>query len=197
VIVFVIRAALLVLLLNTTAWGGVSVTYEIGCPGARMDKEKDMFNVKQFKDWIVFPVLFEMQLYSDVAERLVLGTIAQESKLGTYLHQIRGPALGIGQMEKPTHDDIVNRFLIYKKTLQDRILAAACVTEFDSSYLVFNLRYAVAFVRIQYYRVPAALPENNVDSLARYWKKYYNTPKGRGTVAEFKKNYLRFVERGN
>ena len=191
----VIQAILLVLLLSPSAWGGVSVSYEMGgCQGAQVDKERDMFNVRQLKDWIIFPVLFEMQLYSDVAEKLVLGTIAQESKLGTYLHQIRGPALGVGQMEKPTHDDIVARFLKYNVKLRKRILRAACVDKFDSAYLVFNLRYAVAFVRIQYYRVPAALPGNNVDSIARYWKRYYNTSKGRGTVVEFKRNYYHLIE---
>ena len=190
----IIRMALLVLLLSAPAWGGVSVTYERGCASEKIKKEKRMFNLEQFIDLIVFPVLSELQLYSDVAEQLVLGTIAQESKLGTYLAQVRGPALGIGQMEKATHDDIVEHFLKFNRVLRMRVLNAACVVDFDSRRLIYNLRYAVAFVRIQYYRVPAALPKNNVNSLARYWKQHYNTYKGRGTMAEFKRNYFKLVE---
>jgi len=152
----IIRAALLVFLLSPPAWGGVSVSYELGCASEKVGKEETMFNLRQLTDLVVFPVLFEMQLYSEVAEKLVLGTIAQESKLGTYLHQVKGPALGIGQMERRTHNDIVNRFLKYNQALRMRVLDAACVINFDPNHLVYNLRYAVAFVRIQYYRVPAA-----------------------------------------
>ena len=35
-----------------------------------------------------------------------------------------------------------------------------------------------------------ALPDaDNVAELAHYWKLYYNTPEGKGTVEEFIKNY--------
>ena len=56
-----------------------------------------------------------------------------------------------------------------------------------------NLYYAVAMCRIHYYRVSEALP-NDLEGMARYWKKYYNTELGKGTVEEFIHNYEQAVK---
>jgi hypothetical protein len=40
--------------------------------------------------------------------------------------------------------------------------------------------------RVHYYRVPAALPPaGDLAEQAAYWKRYYNTELGRGTVEHF------------
>jgi hypothetical protein len=36
----------------------------------------------------------------------------------------------------------------------------------------------------------------DVFKLAEYWKKYYNTPKGKGTVQQFIQSYNKYVEGG-
>jgi len=41
--------------------------------------------------------------------------------------------------------------------------------------------------------VPAPLPDaGDLGGLARYWKRYFNTPKGAGTAAGFIESYRRF-----
>jgi len=48
--------------------------------------------------------------------------------------------------------------------------------------------------RMHYYRKSEPLPESDdVRALGEYWKKHYNTVKGKGTVDEFVENYKRFV----
>lgn len=63
--------------------------------------------------------------------------------------------------------------------------------------MVYNLRFAAAMCRAHYSRVKEPLPDaNDLFELGRYWKKYYNTEKGAGTVDEFVSNYLRYIKHG-
>ena len=140
-------------------------------------------------------VLIEADLYSPEAEELLILTVAQESQGGTYLRQLgNGPALGIFQMEPATHDDIWENFLGYHESLGERILdVAGMFNGPDSKELEYNFRYAILMARMQYYRHREALPAvNDVKGCAEYWKKYYNTPLGAGTVAEAISNYERY-----
>ena len=56
---------------------------------------------------------------------------------------------------------------------------------------LYDFRYSTLMCRVHYFRVPEPLPVNTGDkmvyleSLGRYWKKYYNTEKGAGTIAGF------------
>jgi hypothetical protein len=57
-----------------------------------------------------------------------------------------------------------------------------------------NDRYAAAMCRIKYLRAPDALPsENDIQAMANYWKKYYNTPLGAGTPKEFKEKWPKYI----
>ncbi len=145
--------------------------------------------------YVIRPTLQALGLHSKAAEQLVLGTAAQESHLGHYLHQVRGPALGIYQMEPATHRDIWDNFLKYKPDMSQRIMAIAAPWEHDlERQLVVNLAYATALCRIHYLRVQDPLPQaDNTYSLGRYWKDHYNTRLGRGTVEEFQRNYDRLI----
>lgn len=155
-----------------------------------------MIDKGQLRDHIITPVLLRLDLYSVSAANLLMGTCAQESTMGTYLKQRgNGPALGIFQMEPATHKDIWDNFLKYKPELADKVLAFKATDKDDEWEMVGNLYYAAAMARIQYRRAKAALPvdASNVTALAQYWKQFYNTPKGKGTVEEFVANYKKYV----
>ena len=48
------------------------------------------------------------------------------------------------------------------------------------------MQYGAAICRLCYYRAPGALPdEGDPEGQARYWKRYYNTPLGAGTVEKY------------
>jgi len=144
-----------------------------------------MLNVGQFRKHIIRPALEAIDLHSEAAEELVLGTAVKESEL-TFLKQLGdGPALGLFQMEPATHDDIWTNFLAYKKELATKVNAMVCHNRLPEK-MIWNLYYAAAMCRVHYYRVPAALPsQGDIDAQAAYWKKYYNTPLGAGTETEY------------
>jgi hypothetical protein len=49
-----------------------------------------------------------------------------------------------------------------------------------------NHFYAAAMCRVFYLRVPERLPQaDDSAAMARYWKRYYNTHLGKGTVEGF------------
>jgi len=146
------------------------------------------------KEYIIIPTLDYMGLNSASAVNLLLGTAAQESHLGKYLHQINGPALGIYQMEPDTHKDIHNNFLVYKSDLNKKILNLSFPAFSMKKNLIGNLYYATAMARIHYYRVPEKLPKaDDIEGLANYWKRYYNTIRGQGTIKEFIKNFEKYI----
>ncbi|BCE02925.1 hypothetical protein [Marinicellulosiphila megalodicopiae] len=154
-------------------------------------------NLKQLKDEVIIPTLDFLDLNSESAVNLLIGTVCAESAGGKDLKQLGGgPALGIYQMEPATHDDIFKNYLAYKPELMSKVLCLSIVmgegfTE-GHRQLVFNLVYATAMARIHYLRVKESLPRStNVIALAEYWKKYYNTHKGAGTVDHFIESYQR------
>lgn len=132
-------------------------------------------------------------LYSEDAVSLLMGTCAQESALGKYRRQLGGgPALGVFQMEPATFRDICENFLRYKPELQDKVKRVSGVEFFDAGDLVDNDRLAVCFARVHYLRVKESIP-GDLRGWARYWKRYYNTPLGKGTEEEFIANFKRCV----
>jgi hypothetical protein len=155
-------------------------------------------NKNQLKN-LITETLKESGLYSKAAVNLLLGTAAQESHLGRYIRQLKGPALGIFQMEPRTHDDIWENFLKYKLKKIEPRFKVGTVNRFHTNSatpdaLVFDLKYAIIMCRLHYFRVSERLPKHDdIEGLARYWKRHYNTKHGRGTEKEFVFNYGRFV----
>ena len=145
-----------------------------------------MLNITQFRSNVVRPTLEAIGAHGAAAENLVLGTALQESNLH-YLRQLNdGPARGIYQMEPATHDDIWDNYLEYRPEPRSRIEAFLAPNQDRVSQLIWNLGYATAMCRVHYQRVSEALPAaDDIPALAAYWKEYYNTPLGRGTVDEF------------
>ncbi len=150
---------------------------------------------KQLTDLIIRPTLQRLGLWSDAAEELVLGTAIQESSL-QYLQQLGGgPALGLWQMERATHDDIWQNFLHFRTKLGLNVLGP--YSKPDPTRLVWDLAYACALCRIHYLRSPSALPvAGDTNGQAVYWKQFYNTPLGAGTVEQYTANWHRVMGQG-
>ena len=113
---------------------------------------------------------------------LLLETCAVESDFGKYDRQIGGgPARGIFQMEPSTAVDIVNNYVSYRRKLID--VVGGCNYEGDVINLLDD-RTAIIMACIHYLRVKAPVPSTRLGR-ARYWKKYYNTDLGKGTVEKY------------
>ena len=145
-----------------------------------------MLNILQFRLNVVRPVLEAIGGHSMAAENLVLGTALQESNLH-YLRQLaEGPARGLFQMEPATHDDIWDNYLAYRNELADQVSSFLVPGRDRFGQLVWNLGYACAMCRVHYQRVPEPLPDaTDIQGLAAYWKRHYNTAQGKGTIQEF------------
>jgi hypothetical protein len=145
---------------------------------------------------VIRPALRQIHLYSAAAEQLLLGTAIQESRLKYVVQQPHGPARGYFQMEPGTHDDIWKSFLHYHKHLAARVNSLLSKAESPHKFaaLKTNHKYAAAMCRVHYFRVSTALPHlNDIQAMAEYWKTYYNSEEGGGTVDEYVLNWNRFT----
>lgn len=148
-------------------------------------------DANQLCELVIAPTLDVIELNSDVAVNLLVGTVFQESSGGEYLKQLGGgPALGIYQIEPNTHTDVWENYLDYRASLTSKV-EKLLSPEDKEQQLISNLSYATAIARIIYYRKPQALPTdaNDVQALGEYWKEHYNTAAGAGTVEEFVANF--------
>lgn len=151
-----------------------------------------MMDKKQLRD-LIRRVLIALDLHSEAVENLLMGTAAQESRLGEYIRQLgNGPALGIFQMEPTTFEDIAQNYLQYKPDLAKKIIVTSGVNELRSEYLEYNIAFSIAMCRVHYLRVPGMIPENLI-GWAKYWKEFYNTRLGKGTEEEFIRNFKQLV----
>jgi len=151
-----------------------------------------MLSLHQIRTLIIRPTLIHLDLYSESAENLLIGTAIQESGL-FYVKQLKGgPAVGLFQMEPATHDDIWASFLKYKPELANKIHDIELPHWYGKTAeeMIGNLYYATAMCRVHYYRVKEALPRaDNTWELGRYWKQYYNTEQGKGNIRDFVFHY--------
>lgn len=170
-----------------------------------------MINPDQLRELVIQPTLRYLDPdipYSEEAVELLMMTAAHESKLGTYIKQVNGPALGIYQMEPATHDDIYRNFFIYKPKLMSSITglrSQAYITE--DELLVTNLMYATAMARVHYYRDSKPIPKKKdfiapvsgfneslwLLALAGYAKRVYNTEAGKATPEKYYNDYRKYV----
>ena len=135
---------------------------------------------EQWRVEVIQPVLTRLDLLSDSAVNLLLGTIAVESQFKWIRQWPHGPARGFYQIELPTAHDVLNRCpdKYFTKVME---LGGPSVVE----DLVWNLAFQTAIARLKYYLIPQALPPaDNILALAEYWLTWYNGG-GKGTIMRF------------
>jgi hypothetical protein len=150
-----------------------------------------MLNNTQLKELIIRPVLDDLNMYSDDAVELLVFTCAAESNGGEFLKQVKGPALGIYQMEPATHNDIWNNYLKHRlQTSQIMAMKFDCPTIPYAERMIHDLRYATAMARLHYRRVKYALPDRkDGEAMWSYYKEHYNTPLGKAKKSHAFKAY--------
>ena len=150
-----------------------------------------LLNEPQMKD-LIQRVMEGMDLYSPEALELVYKTGKVESGY-QYIRQIKGPARGLFQCESWVAVDICKNYLSYRKKLMQKVANATKVKlsyfidakEEDWDFILeTNIAAQIAMCRLHYRRIPKPLP-SSPEGQANYWKKYYNSMAGRGTVEDF------------
>ena len=135
---------------------------------------------------LISDVLQRVGLYSPEAVSLLLGTAAVESGLGHRLYQLAGgPARGIYQMEPATEESLWRDFLAYRAPLRIKIHQVTGRSG-PGPWLAWDLAYQTIMVRVKYLSIPEPLPGvDDIEGQARYWKLYYNTRKGKGSIQDY------------
>lgn len=142
------------------------------------------YDRRQFRD-LIERSLYRRDLHSPAAVNLLLGTAAKESDFGTFLRQLgSGPARGAFQVEPGTFGWLRDDYGARYRDLIGRT--------FDE--LEWDLDLGIVVARLRYRVVPEPLPgPDDIDAMAAYWKQYYNTHKGKGTVEQFVQKYHQYV----
>ena len=97
-----------------------------------------------------------------------------------------GPALSYFQMEPATLEDLYHNYLDYRPDLRSRLDAYLPSDMHRIDALKNDDRYACAAARLQYARMPEALPNVADDmALAAYAKRYWNTNAGKATPGQY------------
>ena len=120
----------------------------------------------------------------EAAVRLLCETAAAETLCGTLPDKTRhGAGRGLLQCDKIAFDDVVAR------SRQDSIIALERAFDFDLKRVEWDdLNYspilAMSVARLHYRLVPAQIPLS-LKARAEYWKRYYNTAMGKGSIADY------------
>lgn len=151
----------------------------------------NMIDSTQLREYVIRPVLKPMDLYSTSAENLLVMIAAHESKMGTYLRQLGGgPACGIYQMEVNTAMDVWT----YIRRRADWTYEYMVDLEGDvplRDSLTWNIGYQTALARIHLLRFEEPIPPaEDLQGLAEYAKKYWNTSAGKATPEDYLEAYL-------
>lgn len=135
-----------------------------------------MLNILQLRHEVIRPTLTKCLLWSKRAENLLVGTGLVESEFN-YLKQIRGPAISFWQLEPTTITWLVARLSI-DRDLFKRVKDTLHYVDLpiDPYVVMHNMAYACVLARLKYWYDPTPLPdEHNVEAMARYWGRQYNT----------------------
>ena len=130
-------------------------------------------------------------IYNDDIVNLLLGTACVETNCGEYLYQLKGPACGIFQIEPNTAKDIINNYIVRRPHLKychDMLYLKGLTLDEN---LCYNLMYQIFMCRVFYLRFSEKIP-STLDGQAKYWKKYYNTYKGKGTIEQYKLKWSKY-----
>jgi len=146
---------------------------------------------------LVEDTLKQLGKYTPDVANLILGTIAQESAYGKYRKQLGGgPGLGICQIEPFTFNDCIENYINFRHELKRKILEVSGVSAFSVNDLYLNDRLSICIARIKYMRDSEPIP-TTIEGYANYWKRIYNSEKGKGKPEEFIRNYCLYVPNDN
>lgn len=140
------------------------------------------------RDYVVRPAQQRVDMWSIAREQIVIGTGLVESGFKC-LDQTTpgpGPAYGFWQMEEPTHVDLWVNYINFQSSALRSVLLEMAGVKFAPPLITtlhWNLMYAAAMCSVHYKRVPKKLPvAGDFEAMAAYWKQWYNTPAGKGTI---------------
>lgn len=157
-------------------------------------------------DYVIKPSLKAMgERYSSMpALQLLLVTVAVESSMGKYIKQVKGPALGIFQIEPDSHKDLWDNFINFNPEIKSKLLAmlpdnargdGPFAMSARHNCLISNMAYSACIARLIYFRYPDPMPSfDDKDGMWEFYKKRYNSSLGATTKDKFLDSWKRFID---
>lgn len=145
-------------------------------------------DAQAFRIDLIRPALKVVGMWSESAENLLLGTAIAESGLRVVKQFAGGPAISFFQIEPDTYADCVRYLNRRDKAKIKSSILSACYLDilppFES--LAWNIRLAILIARVKYWMQKPPLPHHeDIVSIGSYWKSFYNSARGEGTVEHF------------
>ena len=126
------------------------------------------------------------------AIKLVLETIATESSMGTLKVKPRyNFGVGLTQFDLPGFNDTKARTSKEKKDLIIKEFNID-INQVELRDLAYSPLLSIIFCRLFYQLRPGVIP-STVEERGKYWKKWYNTELGKGTVEHYLKQVKEFL----
>lgn len=141
-------------------------------------------NSKQLHSVILDTLEFCGMICTSNVVNMIIETACVESNCGEYIKQLKGPACSIFQIEPRTAKDIINNFISKNELRLENFTKLYNKNLTLEQNLCTNLMFAIFMCRMFYLRIKEPVP-STVELRAKYWKKYYNTEKGKGTVERY------------
>lgn len=154
---------------------------------------------KDFRKFVIIPTLQDTGTYCQASEILVYGTGHVETNYD-YLMQLGTPKNGGISLfqEEPSDFFDVSQYLIngFNKGMLERVLSACGISSLpkDPMCLIYNLRLAVMYCRLHYWRIKYPLPDaSNAAGMAQYHKVHYNSSLGAADVDKNTEIFQRII----
>jgi hypothetical protein len=144
-------------------------------------------NEKQLREFVVVVCGVLGHGASGGAVDLLMETAAQETHCGQFRDPTpRGAGRGVFQMDLIAFNDIRNRARVADINMViDNFGVDIRIVNHDA--LDHSPLLAAIFCRLFYKLLPSAIP-STMGERAHYWKRFYNTEVGKGTVSEYINN---------
>ena len=144
--------------------------------------------IKEIKE-IAEYALYKIDCYSDDALTLVVRTGMAESGYRALKGYGEGnPAIGFWQIEPATMYDMMRNYLKYRPPYRKALEGLGMEFKGDDIEMsvMSNISVQAALCRLHYRRDKYSIPSwDDLEAQGKYWKRVYNTSKGRGTVKHF------------
>ncbi len=127
-----------------------------------------------------------MNMNSKEAQEMIFRTGMAETGYKAIEQYGGGPAVGFFQVEPATINDTMENYVAYRSEIKEN-LAGLGYKKNDSTIIVTgNIFLQIAFCRLKYRRDRHSLPKcGDLEAQAKYWKRVYNSYKGKGTIEHF------------
>lgn len=128
---------------------------------------------------VIKPTLNYLGMHSLAAEKLLLGTAAQESDLDPFYQDCENNSQGIGiyQITSAQHRIVWDQYLAFRPDLASKVRGLASQHQFlkdPDQELKTNLAYSTAIAWVIYLRSEHQLPAaDDVDGLGHFWQQNF------------------------